>query len=82
MKKYIVAGFRKGAKDNNSNNLNARLYNENELRKTFAWIDGEDGNNFRKGAYPIRVNDIIHTVNDHGSLWCENDDFFYVFKLV
>ena len=82
MKKYIVAGFRKGAKDNSSYNLNVHLYNENELRKSFAWIEGDDGNNFRKDDYPIKVNDIIRIVNEKGRLQCENDDFFYVFKRV
>ena len=82
MKKYIVAGFRKGAKDNGAYNFNAYLYTEEELRRMFEWIDGPDGNNFRKGAQKLTLDGIMQEVKKNGHLWCENDNFFYVFKLV
>jgi len=82
MDKYLVLGFRKGAKDNSSYNLNAWTYTEANLRKSFAWIDGPDGNNMRKGSVKLKLDDIIKEANDKGAIWCENDHFFYVFKAV
>lgn len=79
---YLVAGFRKGANKGGPYNLNSHMYaNEKALRDMFAWVDGPDGNNMRKGTAKLTLNDIVNEINNKKVLWCENDDFFYVFKM-
>jgi len=78
---YLVAGFRKGSKVNSINTLNMHMYkNEKDFRAKFAWVDGPDGNNMRKGNIKLTLDDIVKEVQEKGVLRCENVDFFYVFK--
>ena len=89
-KKYLVAGFRKGEKESTLYTLNANIYDEQNLRKTFHWVEVEEANNnMRFGSInPTKlssIDDIIKWTDKfkpENGFHCENDYFCYIFKPV